>query len=108
MTRWPALLVLALAPISAGNAQDTLPAPIVIRPEARSPDSLGPTVLPRLLVQQAIQTYNDPLTTRIDGPFTLPPGARLTGTLALYRGRLPAAASRSPAGLRSLPTACST
>lgn len=82
------LLAVALAPVSAGAAQDTLPAPIIIRPETRSPDSLGPAVLPRLLVQQAIETYNDPLTTRIDGPFTLPPGARLMGTVAVYRGRL--------------------
>ena len=82
-------LALGLAPISAGAAQDTIPPPIIIiRPETRSPDSLGPTVLPRLLVQQAIETYNDPLTTRIDGPFTLPSGARLSATLALYRGRL--------------------
>lgn len=84
-----ALLALAFAPISTGAAQDTIPPPIIIiRPETRSPDSLGPTVLPRLLVQQAIETYNDPLTTRIDGPFTLPAGARLSATLALYRGRL--------------------
>lgn len=86
-TAWLAAL-LWLAPLAAAAAQDTLPAPIIIRPEARSPDSLGPAVLPRAVVQEALASYNDSLTIRIDGPFTLPSGSRLNGPVALYRGRL--------------------
>lgn len=84
---WPALLAPALCLVSPGAAQER-PAPIIIRPEARSPDSLGTSVLPKAVVERAVRVYNDSLTTRIDGPFRLPAGARLEGTIAVYKGLL--------------------
>ncbi|MGH7559789.1 MAG: hypothetical protein ACRENB_02085 [Gemmatimonadales bacterium] len=45
-------------------------------------------MLPRGVLLQAVAAWNDSLTARISGHFVLPPGARLTGTVAVYRGNL--------------------
>lgn len=66
------------------RAQDTVQ---VIRPEAIRPDSAA-QVLPEAVIQEVIARYNDSLTTRILGPFTLPGGALLSGPVAVFGGPL--------------------
>jgi hypothetical protein len=67
------------------RAQDTLPL-IVIRPEAKFPDSTAQRVLPIEVVNELLTAYNDSLTTRISGNLVLPAGSRLIGPIAVYRG----------------------
>lgn len=57
-----------------------------IRPEARWPDSTARGTLPPAVIQELLTTYNDSGTTRIVGPFLLPRGVTLSGTLAVFRG----------------------
>jgi hypothetical protein len=56
-------VALAAAPL---RAQDTLPL-IIIRPEAKFPDSTAQRVLPIEVVNELLTAYNDSLTTRISG-----------------------------------------
>jgi hypothetical protein len=65
------------------QAQDTVQ---VISPEVRS-DSAR-TVLPESVIREVIAHYNDSLTTRILGPFTLPAGAQLRGPVSVFGGPL--------------------
>jgi len=67
------------------RAQDTIPL-IVIRPEAKFPDSTSQRVLPIEVLNEILTAYNDSLTTRISGSLVLPAGSRLFGPVAVYRG----------------------
>jgi len=75
---WATLAALPLA------AQDSL---IVIDPDAPLTDTLrsGP---PLEILDAVLRGYNDSLTTRLTGNFSLPAGSTLTGQLGLYRGVL--------------------
>lgn len=85
-----AALMASAAP--AAGAQDTV---IVIRPEARSPDSTGLGTPPPEAVNRLIAAHNDSLTTRLTGSFTIPRGTSLSGPVALYRGTLRVAGTLS-------------
>ncbi len=80
-----ALLALGLAAAAIpARAQDSVQ---VIRPEATTPDSAG-AILPPSVVEEVIAHYNDPLTTRILGPFILPGGSTFSGPVAVFGGAL--------------------
>jgi len=77
-----ALMALLALTVPLG-AQDTVQR---IRPEAIRADSAA--ILPDAVVQEVIAAYNDSLTTRVIGPFHLPPGARLEGPVAVFGGSI--------------------
>ena len=66
-------------------AQDTVQ---IIRPEARAPDTTAGAQLSAEVLAELLAAWNDSLTTRITGNFLLPPGARLAGPVAVFRGNL--------------------
>ncbi len=76
-------LVFLCAPLPALGAQDSV---IVINPDAPASESLGAPGLPAEVLNEALTTYNDSGTIRIPGGLVLPPGARLEGRVAVYRG----------------------
>lgn len=69
------------------TAQDTSQVQ-VIRPEARTPDSMVRAALPVEIINEVIAAYNDSLTTRITGNHILPAGTRHLGPMAVFRGSL--------------------
>ena len=77
------LLVLAACPAVAA-AQDSV---IVINPDAPGADS-GLTGLPPEILQELLDRWNDSATVRLAGGLNLPAGARLSGSIASYRGTL--------------------
>lgn len=85
---WPRRALVALALATAGaataSAQDSV---VVIRPDLPD-DSLDVGQLAPEVVRQLIAIYNDSLTTRIAGSFTLPAGSSHRGRIAVYRGSL--------------------
>jgi hypothetical protein len=67
------------------HAQDSV---IIIDPNAPPSDSLVRGGPPPEVVAQLIASFNDSMTTRMQGDVTLPPGSHFEGKLALYRGSL--------------------
>ena len=78
-----ALLFLLLLPTVA-RAQDSV---IVIDPDEPAADSTALGIPPAIL-EELLATWNDSATVRLPGGLVLPPGARLGGPVASFRGTL--------------------
>jgi hypothetical protein len=76
------LLGLVLLGAVPAWAQDSV---IVIDPDA-APDTADREAMPDVLVRRLLGIYNAPGTTRFWGDVDLPPGSRVSGTIAVYRG----------------------
>lgn len=78
------LFILILASLAAPlAAQDTV---FIYTPDAPQADSVDTGGIPADLVQQLLARFNDSSTTRLWGDVDLMPGARLAGTIGVFRG----------------------
>jgi len=78
------LVVLLLASLAAHlAAQDTV---FIYTPDAPQADSVDTGGIPADLVQDMLERFNDSSTTRLWGDVDLTPGARLAGTVGVFRG----------------------
>ena len=79
------LLALAIAPLTAASAQDSV---IVIDPDAPAAPAAQRPGLQGDVLQRVLAFFNSTSTTRLEGGVTLPAGARIAGAVAVWRGPL--------------------